>query len=180
MEQHHYHHHHHRRKFHNTNALATTASSSSSTSSGDNRTRIDHESSFSSSPSKSKSTGRNTTRMVKTMDKREYCFKLFFAFILGVLMCRYDLYSNLYYSETTATTSSSSDLLLFLPTTATTTTKSDEVDGSLIGTKRTATTKQLQIENYRNGNGMILNVHITHHGGTFLCEILKKNWDSNT
>lgn len=30
----------------------------------------------------------------------------------------------------------------------------------------------LQVENYRLGTGLILNLHITHHGGTFVCKHL--------
>lgn len=33
---------------------------------------------------------------------------------------------------------------------------------------------KIQIQNYINGTGIILNVHITHHGGTFLCDVMKR------
>ena len=33
--------------------------------------------------------------------------------------------------------------------------------------------KQKQIQNYINGTGLILNVHITHHAGTFLCSVMQ-------
>jgi hypothetical protein len=33
---------------------------------------------------------------------------------------------------------------------------------------------QTQIENYKNGKGIMLNIHITHHGGTSVCGLLGK------
>eukprot|EP00536_Pseudo-nitzschia_multiseries_P006566 jgi/Psemu1/193421/e_gw1.142.71.1 len=33
-------------------------------------------------------------------------------------------------------------------------------------------TKKQQIENYRNGKGLLLNLHATHHGGTTFCDIV--------
>jgi len=36
----------------------------------------------------------------------------------------------------------------------------------------TTTTKLKQIDNYRSGNGLLLNLHPTHHGGTSFCGII--------
>jgi len=35
-------------------------------------------------------------------------------------------------------------------------------------------TKKLQIQNFKDGTALLLNIHITHHGGTYLCGVLKK------
>ncbi len=48
-------------------------------------------------------------------------------------------------------------------------------DGSVYNvSERTA----LQIENYRQGTGLILNLHITHHGGTTVCSLLGRSPDA--
>ena len=33
--------------------------------------------------------------------------------------------------------------------------------------------KQVQVENYINGNALLLNIHITHHAGTAICKVMK-------
>ena len=35
--------------------------------------------------------------------------------------------------------------------------------------------KQLQIDNYRNGEALMVNIHITHHAGTHLCGVMGRN-----
>ena len=35
--------------------------------------------------------------------------------------------------------------------------------------------KQKQIANYKRGSGLLLNIHITHHAGTFVCAEMKKH-----
>eukprot|EP00548_Thalassiothrix_antarctica_P008793 CAMPEP_0194154696 /NCGR_PEP_ID=MMETSP0152-20130528/61547_1 /TAXON_ID=1049557 /ORGANISM="Thalassiothrix antarctica, Strain L6-D1" /LENGTH=60 /DNA_ID=CAMNT_0038860961 /DNA_START=80 /DNA_END=259 /DNA_ORIENTATION=- len=35
------------------------------------------------------------------------------------------------------------------------------------------TTKRKQIESYRNGSGLMLSIHITHHAGTTLCAFMR-------
>jgi len=40
---------------------------------------------------------------------------------------------------------------------------------SFVGFDENDVTKQRQIENFRNGQGILLNFHITHHGGTTFC-----------
>ena len=34
--------------------------------------------------------------------------------------------------------------------------------------------KQVQVENYINGNALLLNIHITHHAGTAICKVMNE------
>lgn len=36
-------------------------------------------------------------------------------------------------------------------------------------------TKKTQIENYRKGEGLMLNIHATHHGGTAFCDVIGRS-----
>jgi hypothetical protein len=47
------------------------------------------------------------------------------------------------------------------------------VEGPISGKKKYSLTPKAieQVTNYRNGDGLILNTHITHHGGTTLCTV---------
>ena len=40
--------------------------------------------------------------------------------------------------------------------------------------------RENQLESYRNGSGLILNVHVTHHGGTAVCGVLRSADDVPT
>jgi cytoskeletal protein RodZ len=49
-------------------------------------------------------------------------------------------------------------------------------DGALYNvTKQTA----IQIRNYKRGTGLLLNIHITHHGGTSICSVIGHASDAN-
>lgn len=49
-------------------------------------------------------------------------------------------------------------------------------DGALYNvTKQTA----IQIRNYKRGTGLLLNIHITHHGGTSICTVIGHASDAN-
>jgi len=34
--------------------------------------------------------------------------------------------------------------------------------------------KQIQKENYKNGNGLMINIHFTHHAGTYFCKTMRQ------
>ena len=43
----------------------------------------------------------------------------------------------------------------------------NDIDGENSKSKSISIIKQTQIENYRNGTALMLNIHMTHHGGTY-------------
>eukprot|EP00978_Attheya_sp_CCMP212_P026817 scaffold88901_cov66-Attheya_sp.AAC.2 len=52
-----------------------------------------------------------------------------------------------------------------------------QVKGTFYNVTETA---KLQIENYRRATGLMLNVHITHHGGTTFCGAIGHAKDTNS
>ena len=52
--------------------------------------------------------------------------------------------------------------------------KDDTPDGSTSSSRRFSAVQQAQIKNFIQGDGLILNIHITHHAGTSMCREVGK------
>jgi len=47
-----------------------------------------------------------------------------------------------------------------------------KLEDNSTGNERAVDIKELQLENYRRGTALMLNVHVTHHGGTTFCDVM--------